>query len=123
MSRKVQETMGGIHDVLAESFDAQKVIKLYGGQVTEKQRFFITINDHRRFAMKFIQASVATGPAIQMITAVLLAIIIITSHCRKQHFLLLLFFSFEKLHWWSYNHLSIVLGVVMVRVYRLYLDT
>lgn len=76
MSRKVQETMGSIHDVLAESFDGQKVIKLYGGQVTEKQRFFITINDHRRFAMKFIQASVATGPAIQMITAVLLAIII-----------------------------------------------
>lgn len=76
MSRKVQGTMGELHDVLSESFDAQKVIKLYGGQEVEKQRFFNTINSHRRFAMKFVQASVATGPAIQMITAVLLAIII-----------------------------------------------
>ncbi len=76
MSRKVQDTMGDLHHVLAESFDAQKVIKLYGGQEVEKLRFFNTINAHRRFAMKFVQASVATGPAIQMITAVLLAIII-----------------------------------------------
>jgi ATP-binding cassette, subfamily B, bacterial MsbA len=76
MSRKVQDTMGDLHHVLAECFDAQKVIKLYGGQEVEKQRFFNTINAYRRFAMKFVQASVATGPAIQMIIACLLAIII-----------------------------------------------
>jgi subfamily B ATP-binding cassette protein MsbA len=76
MSRKVQDTMGDLHDVIAESLDAQKVIKLYGGQDVEKQRFFNTINSHRKFAMKFIQASVATGPAIQMIVAFLLSIII-----------------------------------------------
>ncbi|MAS82554.1 MAG: lipid A export permease/ATP-binding protein MsbA [Legionellales bacterium] len=76
MSRKVQETMADIHHVLAECFDAQKVIKLYGGQKLEKQRFFKTVNAHRRFAMKFLSASVATGPAIQICTAILLAIII-----------------------------------------------
>lgn len=76
MSRKVQDTMGDIHHVLNECFDGHKVIKLYGGQEVEKQRFFNTINSHRRFAMKFISASAATGPSIQMITAFLLAIII-----------------------------------------------
>ena len=76
MSRKVQETMADIHHVLAECFDAQKIIKLYGGHEIEKQRFFNTINAHRRYAMKFVSAAVATGPAIQMITAFLLAIII-----------------------------------------------
>jgi subfamily B ATP-binding cassette protein MsbA len=76
MSRKVQDTMGDLHHVLGECFDAQKVIKLYGGQEVEKQRFFNTINSNRRFAMKFVMASVATGPAIQMIVAVLLAVII-----------------------------------------------
>lgn len=76
MSRKVQDAMGDIHHVLAECFDAQKVIKLYGGQEVEKQRFFNTVNTHRRFAMKFASASVATGPAIQIFTAFLLAIII-----------------------------------------------
>jgi len=79
MSRKVQGTMGDLHHVLAECFDAQKVIKLYGGQEVEKQRFFNTINAYRRYAMKFVQASVATGPAIQMIIACLLAIIIYVS--------------------------------------------
>ena len=76
MSRKVQDTMADLHDVLAESFVAQKVIKLYGGQEVEKKRFLNTNNDNRRFFMKFTQASVATGPAIQMIIAILLAIII-----------------------------------------------
>ncbi len=76
MSRKVQDTMGDIHHVLIECFDAQKVIKLYGGQEVEKQRFFDTVNAHRRFSMKFVMAAVATGPAIQMVTAFLLAIII-----------------------------------------------
>lgn len=76
MSRKVQDAMGEIHHVLGECFDAQKVIKLYGGQEVEKQRFFDTINKHRRFAMKFVSASVATGPSIQICTAFLLAIII-----------------------------------------------
>jgi ATP-binding cassette, subfamily B, bacterial MsbA len=76
MSRKVQDTMGDLHHVLSECFDAQKIIKLYGGQEVEKQRFFTTINSHRRYAMKFIMASVATGPAIQMIVAILLAVII-----------------------------------------------
>jgi ATP-binding cassette, subfamily B, bacterial MsbA len=76
MSRKVQDTMGDLHHVLGECFDAQKVIKLYGGQEVEKQRFFNTINSNRRFAMKFVMASVATGPSIQMIVAILLAIII-----------------------------------------------
>ena len=76
MSRKVQDTMGDIHNVLAECFDAQKVIKLYGGQEVEKKRFFNSVNAHRRFAMKFVSAAVATGPVIQLFTAFLLAIII-----------------------------------------------
>ena len=76
MSRKVQVTMGDLHHVLAECVDAQKIIKLYGSQELEKQRFFNTVNAHRRFSMKFVSAAVATGPAIQMIVAFLLAVII-----------------------------------------------
>ena len=76
MSRKVQDTMGDIHHVLTECFDAQKVIKLYGGQEAEKQRFFDTVNAHRRFTMKFAMAATASSPAVQIITAIILAIII-----------------------------------------------
>lgn len=76
MSRKVQDAMGDIHHVLNEVFDAQKVIKLYGGQEVEKKRFFNTINAHRRFTMKFAMAATASSPAVQMITALILALII-----------------------------------------------
>jgi subfamily B ATP-binding cassette protein MsbA len=76
MSRKVQDTMGELHNALSESLDAQKVIKLYGGQEIERGRFYSKNNDNRRFFMKFAQASVATGPSIQIIVAILLAIIV-----------------------------------------------
>lgn len=76
MSRKVQDAMGDIHHVLAECFDAQKIIKLYGGQEVEKQRFYNTVNANRRFSMKFVMASTATSPVVQIITAILIACII-----------------------------------------------
>jgi len=76
MSLQVQETMGDIHHVLSECFDGQKVVKLYGGQEVEKKRFFDTVNAHRRFTMKFAMAATASSPAVQMVTAIILAIII-----------------------------------------------
>jgi subfamily B ATP-binding cassette protein MsbA len=68
--------MGDIHHVLSECFDAQKVVKLYGGQEVEKKRFFDTVNAHRHFTMKFAMAATASSPAVQMVTAIILAIII-----------------------------------------------
>ncbi len=76
MSLQVQHTMGDIHHVLSECFDAQKVVKLYGGQEVEKKRFFDTVNAHRHFTMKFAMAATASSPAVQMVTAIILAIII-----------------------------------------------
>ena len=76
MSLQVQHTMGDIHHVLSECFDAQKVVKLYGGQEIEKKRFFDTVNAHRHFTMKFAMAATASSPAVQMVTAIILAIII-----------------------------------------------
>lgn len=76
MSLKIQATMGDIHHVLNECFDAQKIIKIYAGQPTETQRFFNAANEHRHFTMKFIMATSATSPFLQIITAIILAIII-----------------------------------------------
>ena len=76
MSLQVQHTMGDIHHVLSECFDAQKVVKLYGGQEVEKKRFFDTVNAHRHFTMKFAMAATASSPAVQMVTAIILAVII-----------------------------------------------
>lgn len=73
MSRRVQDTMGDIHHALAECFDAHKVIKLYAGQDVEKRRFFKTTDAHRRFSMKFVLAATASSPAVQFISALVLA--------------------------------------------------
>lgn len=77
MSRKVQESMGDVNNVLNECIHNQKLIKLYGGQSQEAVRFQKVNNNTRRFAMKHAIASVATGPAIQLITGIALAIIIV----------------------------------------------
>ncbi len=77
MGRKVQECMGDINNVLNECIHNQKLIKLYAGQPQEAARFHEVNDNTRRFMMKFAIASVSTGPAIQLITAIALAIIIV----------------------------------------------
>ncbi|MFQ5660475.1 MAG: lipid A export permease/ATP-binding protein MsbA [Gammaproteobacteria bacterium] len=76
MSSKLQDTMADINHVLSECIDGQQIIKLFGGQRQEAERFWQTINSNRRFTMKFVAAAVATGPVIQLITAVVLALIV-----------------------------------------------
>ena len=77
MGRKVQECMGDINNVLNECIHNHKLIKLYAGQPQEAARFHQVNNNLRRFVMKLAVAAAATGPAIQLITAILLAIIIV----------------------------------------------
>jgi len=76
MSRKVQQTVGDINSLVTEVFNANRIIKLYGGHSLEKEKFFDAINANRRFSMKFINATLISGPMVQLIAAVALAIII-----------------------------------------------
>ncbi len=76
MSARVQDTMAGINQVLDEAIGAQRIIKLFGGQEYEKEKFNRIINDNRHYTMKFANASVASGPAVQLIAAIALAAIV-----------------------------------------------
>ena len=76
MGRKVQETMGDINHVVSESIHNHKLIKLYEGQRQEAGRFGLTNDHNRRFMLKYAVAATATGPAIQLITAVAFAVIV-----------------------------------------------
>lgn len=76
MGRKVQETMGDINHVVSESIHNHKLIKLYEGQGQEAGRFGLTNEHNRRFMQKYAVAATATGPAIQLITAVAFAVIV-----------------------------------------------
>lgn len=76
MSHKLQDSIAGINQVLGECIHGHKLIKLYDSKAQETAHFEEVTNANRKYTMKFAMASVASSPAIQMITAILMAIII-----------------------------------------------
>ena len=76
MNRRVQGSMADVHHALSEIMHGLRIIKLYGGQQQEAERFREIINANRRFSMKAVVASAASSPAVELITAVALALII-----------------------------------------------
>jgi len=75
-SRDSQRAMGDITQVIEESVTAHKVVKLFGGQQYEGDRFSEQANWVRRHTMKQALASAANVPIVQMVAAVALSVII-----------------------------------------------
>ncbi|TBR13648.1 lipid A export permease/ATP-binding protein MsbA [Rugosibacter aromaticivorans] len=75
-SRGVQRAMGEIMHVLEESIEAHKVVKIFGGQTYEGQRFAAASGTQRSQAMRQTIAAAALGPIVQLFAAVALATII-----------------------------------------------
>lgn len=82
MSIKVQDTMADINHILSEVIDGHRIVKLFGGKDQERERFGKIIGSNLRFTMKFVYASVASGPAVQFIAAVALAVIVYVAASR-----------------------------------------
>ncbi len=75
-SRDSQRAMGDITQVIEESITAHKVVKLFGGQQYESERFSSQANWVRRHTMKQAIASAANVPIVQMVAALALSVII-----------------------------------------------
>jgi subfamily B ATP-binding cassette protein MsbA len=75
-SRDAQQAMGDITQVIEESVSAHKVVKLFGGQAYEGQRFNEQANWVRRHAMKQASAAAANVPIVQMVAAFALALVV-----------------------------------------------
>jgi subfamily B ATP-binding cassette protein MsbA len=75
-SRDAQRAMGDITQVIEESVSAHKVVKLFGGQQYESDRFGEKANWVRRYIMKHSMAAAANVPIVQMIAAVALSVIV-----------------------------------------------
>lgn len=75
-SRDSQRAMGDITQVIEESVAAHKVVKLFGGQKYESDRFNDQANWVRRHGMKQAMAAAANVPIVQMIAAVALSVIV-----------------------------------------------
>ncbi|MBX3666590.1 MAG: lipid A export permease/ATP-binding protein MsbA [Burkholderiales bacterium] len=75
-SRAVQTQMGDMTQVIQETIEGHRVVKLFGGQEYEQQRFDAQANSVRRQLMKQVAASAASVPIVQFIAALALATIV-----------------------------------------------
>lgn len=69
MSRRLQGSMGQVNAVAEEAIGGHRDVKIFGGQDYEAARFARAINDARKFQMKVVATSAATEPAVQMVIA------------------------------------------------------
>lgn len=76
LSRKTQDTMGEITHVLEEAIQCHKVVKIFGGQPYEFNRFLKAITDFRHYQIDQVKGSAASVPIIQLLIAIALAIIV-----------------------------------------------
>jgi subfamily B ATP-binding cassette protein MsbA len=76
MSRKTQDAMGDITQVLQETVECNKVVKIFGGQEYEARRFAETSNRLRSFSMKQTAAAAGNVPIVQLLAAVAVSVVV-----------------------------------------------
>ena len=70
-----QESMGRITQVLQETIEGHKVVKIFSGQRYEEERFRKSVREQRRLAMRATMAVAAQSPIVQFFAASGVAII------------------------------------------------
>ncbi|MBK5913178.1 lipid A export permease/ATP-binding protein MsbA [Rhodocyclus purpureus] len=75
VSRGIQASQGTITQVLQEAIEGHKVVKIFGGQQYECDRFRGVIQEQRRLNMRASIAAAAQGPIVQFFAAIALATI------------------------------------------------
>jgi len=79
MSENTQTAMGEVTHILEETLSSHKVIRIFGGEDYEQERFRRIANLVRRYWMKFEAANIIASPAAQFFSSVALSIIIYIS--------------------------------------------
>ena len=75
-SREVQTQMGDMTQVIQETIEGHRVVKLFGGQDYEQKRFDAQANNVRRQLMRQVTAAAASVPIVQFVAALALASIV-----------------------------------------------
>ena len=76
MSRESQRAVGGVAEVLDEAIANQRVVRVFGGQAYENERFARAAQAIRRYNMKYAMAAAGTVPVTQLLVACAVAAII-----------------------------------------------
>ena len=84
MSRKTQEAMGDITQVLQETVECNKVVKIFGGQEYEAQRFAMSSNRLRGYSMKQTAAAAGNVPIVQLLAAMAVSVVVYYATVQAQ---------------------------------------
>ena len=75
-SRSTQAAMGDLTQVVQETIDCNKVVKIFGGQAYETDRFNDNSNKLRGYMMKQTAAAAANVPIVQLFAALATAVVV-----------------------------------------------
>ncbi|NJM13654.1 MAG: lipid A export permease/ATP-binding protein MsbA, partial [Synechococcaceae cyanobacterium SM1_2_3] len=76
LSRELQELMGDLNHVIDEVLQGHKVIRIFGGQDYERERFHRVNNRVRQFNLKLAALSEGSGPLVQLLAIIALGAVI-----------------------------------------------
>jgi subfamily B ATP-binding cassette protein MsbA len=76
LTRKTQRSMGDITQVLQESIEGQKVVKIFGGQDYEQGRFHRAVAQFRQLRMKEQIAAALNVPTVQLFAALAVGFVV-----------------------------------------------
>ncbi len=76
LSTRIQETIGEVTHIAEEGIDGYKVVRTFSGQAYESAKFDIANKLNRRQEMKVVVTRALGGSAIQMVSAMVLAVLL-----------------------------------------------
>lgn len=76
LSVQVQNTMGDINHVVQESVNGHAVVKGFGGEEFEQERFYYHSNENLKRGLKMVVVQQMNSPVVQLIMAIAMSIII-----------------------------------------------
>jgi subfamily B ATP-binding cassette protein MsbA len=76
LSSSVQGTMGDLTQIASEGIENYKMVRIFGGEEYEKQKFFSVAHQNRQREMKVVATSSLGTSLTQIITALPLAVIV-----------------------------------------------
>lgn len=76
ISRRIQNSMGDVTHVASEMVSGYRVVRIFGGEAYERDRFFKANENNRRQNLKMVATKVSSTQVIQIMVAAALSILI-----------------------------------------------
>lgn len=75
-AKLVQDNMGDMTKTAEESISGQRIVKIFGGQTYERDRFFKIVSENRRLELRLARISGLSSFIVEFFAAILLGLII-----------------------------------------------